>query len=156
MVHLNNSIPEISSGGFWRNIKSAVYCSFSHDALYLKKILGYGLNWTLLHDTIGITNYGYDWILQLCLVYKAIISLFSFTNLSLKTISSKLGYQPPPSFLQIPQLNLQTVQAPSLSGNFPLYILVFRESHSKNRIFQWTPITLKLFILHSIPSFKSN
>ena len=53
------------------------------------------------------------------------------------------------------RLNLQTVQAPPFCGN-PLYILVRPPSHSKTQIFLWTPKILKLFILHSILSFKSN
>ena len=58
-------------------------------------------------------------------------------------LPSFLPSSPPPPPLN--PLNLKTDQAPPLLFRQPSYILVFHELHSKNRIFQWTPKTSKVF-----------
>ena len=58
----------------------------------------------------------------------------------------------PTLFRQAPPLNLQTAQATHFYAIHP-YILVLYESSLKNRIFQWTPIILKIFILNPIIKF---
>ena len=60
-----------------------------------------------------------------------------------------------PLFLAKPPLKFENCPSPP-SQAIPPYILVFREPHPKNWIFQCTLIILKFFILNSISSLKSN
>ena len=57
-------------------------------------------------------------------------------------------------FLAKPSLNRQTVQAPPFRQSPSLYW--FFVNPPKSQIFQWTPKILKVFILNTILSFKSN
>ena len=62
----------------------------------------------------------------------------------------------PPLSCQAP-LKSANCPSPPFLGNPPPYILVFiKPPPSKTQIFRWTPIILKLFILHPILPFKSN
>lgn len=56
----------------------------------------------------------------------------------------------PPPLSPSPLLNVQNFQAPPFLATPPMYWF-FRNPNPKNRIFRWTPIMLKLFILnHSL------
>ena len=84
-------------------------------------------------------------------------------NFNRRLPSKAKATPPPPSFLPSPLLSLQTVQAPlppntqTLFKQSVLYIAFSWILPSPlNRNFQWTPVTLKFFILNPIPSFKSN
>ena len=57
---------------------------------------------------------------------------------------------PPPFFCQAPSWNCKLSKPPFLAN--PSLYTVFHESSIKIRIFQWTPIILKVFILHPLLS----